>query len=116
MRISPHGGDCVLVNISATGLLADCGERMQTGSSVTMTFEGGFLPRSIQGKVTRSSVSSMAQGRLRYHVGIAFNTCINLEVEEGLELGAGGAGKDAVKPEVAVVAAPPEPAAVSNRW
>jgi PilZ domain-containing protein len=118
MRISPRGADAVLVNISNTGLLAECGERVQTGSNVTVIFEGGFTPRSIEGRVTRNSVSSMANGRLRYHVGIAFNKPIVLE-DLAPEPEAPAAAADAAPPTpepapapvaAAPVVAAPEPA------
>ena len=117
LRLSPHGGSCTLVNISATGLLADCGERVPTGSTVTITFEGTFSPHVLHGHVTRSSVSSMAQGRLRYHVGVAFSAPIALDF---------GPGALQEEPEEAVAAPPPlQPEAgpggtaappVFNRW
>jgi hypothetical protein len=122
VRLSPHGGDCVLVNISATGLLADCGERVQTGSSVTVNFEGTFTPRSVQGKVIRSSVSSMAMGKLRYHVGIAFNSGIKIpELEPRAEAAAaapasGSAAAGAPGHSRADRPETPAPGGAVNRW
>ena len=49
------------------------------GKDVTVHFEGSFVPRAIEGKVVRASVSSIANGRLRYHMGIAFSTVIDLD-------------------------------------
>jgi hypothetical protein len=83
LRISPHGVEARLVNISETGVLAECGERLKPGSAVTVVFEGTFQPRTMEGRVARNSVSSMgADGRLRYHVGIAFARPIGLPPEE----------------------------------
>lgn len=79
LRISPHGVEATLVNISQSGVLAECGERLKPGSAVTVVFEGTFVPRSMEGRVARNSVSSMGRdGRLRYHVGIAFARPIDL--------------------------------------
>jgi hypothetical protein len=109
LRISPHGAEATLINISTSGLLAECGERLQPGSSITVIVEGGFTPQSIAGRVARNSVSSMApNGRLRYHVGICFNAPIDLGEEPVTE-------PSAVEP---AVHASPLPAAVviRNRW
>jgi hypothetical protein len=46
LRISPHGVQAVLVNISETGLLAECGERITTNRAVTVLFEGTFEPET----------------------------------------------------------------------
>jgi hypothetical protein len=81
LRISPHGVEATLVNISESGVLAECGERLKPGSPVTVVFEGSFVPRSMEGRVARNSVSSMGRdGRLRYHVGIAFARTIDLGI------------------------------------
>jgi len=105
LRMSPHGADAVLVNISETGLLAECTERLQTGSQVTVNFEGDFTRGSIGGQVVRVLVAAMANdGRLRYHIGIAFDSRIVLE----------GLPMPSAKP-AAAAPAPAEPA-VRNRW
>ena len=79
LRISPHGVEAMLVNISESGVLAECGERLKPGSAVTVVFEGTFTPRNVEGRVARNTVSSMGKdGRLRYHVGIAFTKHISL--------------------------------------
>jgi len=83
LRISPHGVEATLVNISESGVLAECGERLKPGSAVTVVFEGTFTPRSVEGRVARNTVSSMGKdGRLRYHVGIAFTKHIGLGPDE----------------------------------
>src|SRR5215467_6613882 len=83
LRISPHGVEASLVNISESGVLAECGERLKPGSAVTVVFEGTFTPRTMEGRVARNSVSSMGtDGRLRYHVGISFAKPIELPPDE----------------------------------
>jgi hypothetical protein len=77
LRLSPHGAEARLVNISVTGILAECTVRLKVGSAVTVLFEGGFHPISAAGRVARCQVSAMGRdGVLRYHVGIAFNAPI----------------------------------------
>jgi hypothetical protein len=79
LRISPHGIQAVLVDISETGLLAECSERISCNSPVTVLFEGTFDPHSVEGRVARVSVSAMGRdGRLHYHVGIAFVRRVDL--------------------------------------
>lgn len=84
IRISARGIEARLVNISATGLLAECRDRLQTGNSVTVAFDGSFVPARVGGKVVRNYVASVGpDGALRYHIGIAFLDRIALEVEDG---------------------------------
>ena len=72
LRLLPPGVDAKLVNISATGLLADCSERIAPGSLVTVVFAGSFVPQTLEGRVARNTVAAMGSGgRLRYHVGLA---------------------------------------------
>jgi hypothetical protein len=81
--------DVTLVNISITGLLAECSERLKPGRAVTISFEGTFEPRTVEARVARCAVSSMGKdGRLRYHVGISFAKPIRLDAvrEVGAEL------------------------------
>jgi hypothetical protein len=105
LRISPHGVEASLINISVSGVLAECGERLKPGSAVTVVFEGTFVPRTIEGRVARNSVSAMGKdGRLRYHVGISFTKPIDL-------------GPDDTAPAKAEPAGPVlVPPAVRNRW
>lgn len=107
LRISPHGVEASLVNISESGVLAECGERLKPGSAVTVVFEGTFTPRSVEGRVARNTVSSMGKdGRLRYHVGIAFT--------KHIDLGPGPADAAPEKPQTEgpVLVQPP----ARNRW
>jgi hypothetical protein len=76
LRLSPHGADATLVNISTTGLLAKCTVGLKTGSLVTVVFEGGFSPESIVCRVVRCAVSAVGRDSLCYHVGIAFNATL----------------------------------------
>jgi hypothetical protein len=111
LRISPHGADATLVNISQSGLLAECRERIQPGSNVTLTIEGTFVPQSISGRVTRNSVSSLgADGRLRYQIAITFNQRITL-ADEGSIVPAAAASVDPTVPTAIVPAVP-----LRNRW
>jgi hypothetical protein len=125
LRISPHGVEATLVNISESGVLAECGERLKPGSNVTVVFEGTFSPRSIEGRVARNSVSSMGRdGRLRYHVGIAFARVIDLgivpepapepEPEPTPQALAPAAPEIAVSPEAAPAAPAAEPPAAAS--
>jgi hypothetical protein len=119
LRLSPHGADAVLVNISNSGLLAECTVRLKTGSVVLVLFDGTFSPTSVASRVVRCAVSAMgSDGVLRYHVGIAFDFPMALD--------------DALEPESARADAPhalaesdaplpvsvstQAPASVRNRW
>jgi len=114
MRISPHGVDAALVNISTSGVLAECGERLKPGSLVTVVFEGTFLPRTIEGRVARNSVWAMGKdGRLRYHVGISFANAIELPQDDAPVHAPQAAVAPAPSPATAPVTAQP---VVRNRW
>jgi hypothetical protein len=107
LRLSPHGIDARLVDISTTGLLAECGIRLKVGSAVTLSFGGTFKPSSAEGRVVRCAVAAMGHnGGLVYHVGVAFDAGIALEPT--------GMAK------IVSQAAPPESApvrgVVRNRW
>jgi hypothetical protein len=107
LRLSPQGADATLLNISTTGLLAECGVRMRLGSAVPVFFEGKFSPKAVDGRVMRSSVAKLNKsGGLRYQVGIAFRQSIPLQ-----DSPAAGAGID--PPPVDTLAAPQ---VVRNRW
>jgi len=106
LRMSPHGAEATLVNISTTGLLAECAVRLKTGSTVTVQFEGTFTPATVNGRVARCSVSRVGNGgTLLYHVGLAFTDPIALPAE--LERKAAAADAAAA----AAVVDPPQPAA-----
>jgi hypothetical protein len=79
LRIFPRGTEAVLVNISTSGLLAECGEVLRPGSQVTVVFEGDFSPSNVEGHVARCAIASVGpNGTLRYHIGIAFSKSIAL--------------------------------------
>ena len=55
LRISPPGVDATLVNISPSGLLAECSERLKAGRAVSVVFEGTFEPRSVEAREGRAT-------------------------------------------------------------
>jgi PilZ domain-containing protein len=80
VRLSPHGSEATLMNISASGILVECTSRLRLGTAVTTVFDGTFSPATIEGRVARSSVANVSKkGVLQYHIGIAFNKPIALE-------------------------------------
>jgi len=80
VRLSPHGTEATLMNISASGILVECVSRLRLGTAVTTVFDGTFSPSTIEGRVARSSVANVSKkGVLQYHIGIAFNKPIVLE-------------------------------------
>jgi hypothetical protein len=100
LQISPPGFRATLVNISASGLLAEWGLPLKIGQAVTVAFEGTFTPHSVGAQVVRSSIASLTSASLRYHVGLAFTAPIAFE-------------------DQAAPAAVPDPAPlddVANRW
>jgi hypothetical protein len=112
VRISPHGADATLLNISIRGVLVECTSRFRLGTAVTVVFEGTFSPSSVAGRVARISVSTMsANGVLRYHVGVEFGAPIALAVDGP------AAGVPAPWPQPAAASQPGVPqAALVNRW
>ena len=78
LRISPPGFKATLVDISASGLLAEWGVALKIGQAVTVDFEGTFSPQSLAAHVVRSAVASMMSGGIRYYVGLAFTAPIAL--------------------------------------
>ena len=109
LRISPPGFKATLVDISASGLLAEWGVALKVGQAVTVNFEGTFGPQSVEAQVVRSSVASMTSGGVRYHVGLAFTTAIALD-DTSPETGA------ANDPAPAAVADSPPPDDIVNEW
>jgi hypothetical protein len=114
LRISPPGVDAKLVNISTGGLLAECTERIKPGSLVAIVFDGTFVPHSLEGRVARNTVASMARGgRLRYHVGLAFTHQIDLGDWVPLD---GALAQLAGASSHMPVASEPAATVVRNRW
>jgi hypothetical protein len=99
LRFPANGGPAVLLNISASGLLAECSERLQLGCRVTVLVEGTFATKSIRGKVARSAVAKLgADGRLRYHVGVQFDAPITLDQESAVTTEVTAIGSEAPGP------------------
>ena len=110
VRLSPHGAEATLLNISASGVLVECTSRLRIGTAVTTMFEGTFSPSSVEGRVARSSVSNVSKsGVLRYQIGIAFVSPIALETVPAA----------AIRPPEATPQARsemPVPPVLKNRW
>ena len=116
VRLSPFGTDAALLNISATGVLVECASRLRLGTVVTLVFEGGFTPSSVEGRVARSAVAMVdKKGKLLYHVGVAFTKPIALAAATPaapVQRAAPAAPQlHVVAPAVAAPVAP-----VRNRW
>ena len=79
IRISPPGFRATLVNISASGLLAEWGLPLTIGQAVTVALEGTIAPQSVGAIVVRSSIASMTSTGLRYQVALAFTAPIDIE-------------------------------------
>ena len=109
LRISPPGFKANLVDISASGLLAEWGVGLKVGQAVTVNFEGTFEPQSVKAHVVRSSVASMTAAGVRYHVGLAFMAAIELD-DTSRETGA------ANDPAPAADANLPQSDDIVNQW
>jgi hypothetical protein len=117
LRLSPHGVEAKLVDISTTGLLAECTSRLKVGSSVAVLFEGTFSTNSIVGRIARCAVASMGKdGVLRYHVGISFNKPIHLDPEPEVAAPVAAAPAGAPEPDIPVAVPVVAHVAVRNRW
>ena len=74
VRLAPVGGEATLINISATGVLVECGTRVAPGMPLTVIFEGTFTPTSASSRVVRCEVAAIgSDSTLRFHLGLAFN-------------------------------------------
>ena len=111
LRISPPGFEATLIDISESGLLAECGTALKLGQAVTVDFEGTFSPQTLEAQVIRSSVASMTSDGVRYQVGLAFNAPIAFDDKPPQP--ETSAGVDAVQQ---AVADPLEPDDIENRW
>jgi hypothetical protein len=115
VRLSPHGAEATLLNISSSGVLVECTNRLRIGTPVTTMFDGTFSPASVEGRVSRSTVSNMSKnGVLRYQIGIAFVSPIALEA-------AGARQSDATPQTPGEKTSPaasemPVPPLLTNRW
>lgn len=80
VRLSPHGAETTLINISAHGLLVESDRRLKPQSDVKVLFDGTFEPSSVPSRIVRCAVAGIGQdGTLRYNVGIAFTGPIELD-------------------------------------
>jgi hypothetical protein len=100
LKLMPYGNEAALVNISATGVLAESITRIPVGSPVEVGFQGSFNPKTAKGRVARCEVAVMgSDGLLRYHIAIEFDAAISFG--------------DEVAPEPEP---PPVPQGPRNRW
>jgi hypothetical protein len=116
VRLSPQRTEARLINISTTGVLVECATRLQPGSSVTVIFEGGFTPSSVDSRVARSAVVAVTKGGgMRYQIGLAFKQPIELDelpLTAAPEPPASVAGESSVSDPIAIVAR----SVPRNRW
>jgi hypothetical protein len=109
VRLSPVGGEAVLVNISATGVLVRCMTRLRPDTAVNVVFEGGFWPASVPSRIVRSVVAQIdASGKLWFDLGIAFRKPIVLD-----DL---AAPMNAPAPAAGLKKAAAHPTPAVNRW
>lgn len=110
LTLSPYGAEATLVNISTSGLLAECGVPLKVGNFVKVIFEGAVAPPPAEGRVVRTCVASMASSGVRYNIGIAFKAPIDFEGE------AAPPSRADSRPAGVAAANPPEPSVLVNRW
>lgn len=118
LRLMPQGAAATLVNISASGVLAECALRLKVDTPVQVAFEGTFVPKSAAGRVARCEVAAMGRdGMIRYHLGIAFTEPIPFEASAPPPARVEAAsGPSATFVPPAPPAAVPASPAVRNRW
>jgi hypothetical protein len=110
LTLSPYGAAATLVNISSTGLLAESGVPLKIGNFVKVIFDGAFAPQSVEGRVVRICVASMAASGVRYSIGVRFKGAIDLESDAAPQ-----SRVDSV-PATVAVADPSQPPVLVNRW
>lgn len=108
LTLSPYGAEATLVNISATGLLAECRMPLKIGNFVKVLFEGALAPQPVAGRVVRICVASMASSGVRYNIGIAFKAPIDLDLSSQ--------SRGDSKPVLVAAPDPQEPSELVNRW
>jgi hypothetical protein len=115
VRLSSQRTEAKLINISTTGVLVECGTRLQPGSSVTVIFEGGFTPSSVESRVARSTVVAVNKGGgMRYQIGLAFKQPIALaELPSTATPAPPAAAVEETTSEPPALTVPPPP---RNRW
>jgi hypothetical protein len=113
VRLVPVGAVGVLLNLSATGVLIECASRVVPGTSLTVHFEGTFIPASVESRVVRCEVTGItSDGSLRFQLGLAFRTQISLACDAHDEPGQ-PAVLPALHPMAMAAAGPP---VLRNRW
>ena len=110
LSLSPPGAQATLVNISVTGLLAECRVPLKTGTSIKVIFEGTFAPQTVEGRLVRTCVASMTSSGVRYNVAINFKAPIDLEGHMPSESRADNSPATVAAPD------PPQPSLIVNRW
>jgi hypothetical protein len=116
VRLTPLGATAALVNLSASGILVECGSRAVADTAMTVHFDGSFSPASIESRVVRCEVAGIApDGSLRYHIGLAFSGRITLPVAAQDEVAECAAAPSAPLVAAAAVAAEGSPV-LRNRW
>jgi hypothetical protein len=109
LTLSPYGAAATLVNISTSGLLAECGVPLKIGNFVKVFFEGALAPPPAEGRVVRICVASMAPSGVRYNIGVAFKVPIVLADESAPQ-------RADSRPAAVEAANPPEAPVLVNRW
>jgi len=113
VRLTPVGGDAVLVNLSSTGVLVECASRVAVGTALTVGFVGSFTPASVVSRVARCEVSGIAgDGSLRFHLGIAFDSRLALDDDDT----AAARAPELVASALPVAGPSPRPVLLRNRW
>jgi len=119
VRLVPPGVAATLVNLSATGVLVECATRLLPGTKLTVHVAGTFVPTPLDSHVVRCEVAGIsADGSLRFHLGLAFDTRIALAQDLRAEAEAAQVAPVA-PPELVAAAAAAEPAGppvLRNRW
>jgi hypothetical protein len=110
LSLSPPGAQATLVNISMTGLLAECRVPLKTGTSIKVIFEGTFAPQTVEGRLVRTCVASMTSSGVRYNVAINFKAPIDLEGNVPSRSRADNSPATVAAPD------PPQPSLIVNRW
>ena len=108
LTLSPYGAEATLVNISATGLLAESRMPLKIGNFVKVLFEGALAPQPVAGRVVRICVASMTSSGVRYNIGIAFKAAIDLDLSSQ--------SRSDSKPVLVAAPDPQEPSELVNRW
>lgn len=112
----PPGTAATLVNLSVTGVLVECEDRLLPDTVLTVEFTGTFSPASIEGRVIRCEVIGIAaNGSMRYRIGLAFTTRITLPSDAADETDT-RAAEPVAPPPAAAGSATEWPPILRNRW